>query len=207
MNQSQKWGRSRYVAFLVVCLLHVALLIALFLLPKTRFLTNSSTPPIELLILPPQNNQKPPPPSQAASSRDKKLEFPTPTPPSPTAITVAPQADVNMAGSAVDWEQEAHNVAAAIAKAGSPQKGRPTETVSPFAPPPAHHAGDQFQTGDGWILYVSDYCYQISSAIPTVSNASHNGMGLQTYCTGRSSAPRGDLFKQLPAYRILHPDN
>jgi hypothetical protein len=31
-------------------------------------------------------------------------------------------------------------------------------------------------------------------------------MGLQTYCTWRSKAPRGDLFEQLPAYKKLHPE-
>jgi hypothetical protein len=205
MNESQKWGRSQYLALLVVSVLHVAILILLFIFPKTRFLANSTSAPIELLVLPPSDTPKTPS-SRASSSRDKKLE--KPTLPSSTAITISPQADSSSAGPAADWEQEAQNVAAAIAKGGSPQKGRPPETISPFAPPPPHHAGDQVQAADGtWMVYVSDDCYQVSSAIGSVSNASHNGMGLQTYCTRRSNKPRGDLFNQLPAYKTYHPDN
>jgi len=207
MHQSQKWGRSRYVALLVVSALHVALLIALFILPKTRFLSNSASTPIELLVLPPQNIPKTPL-SPVASSRDKKIAVPTRSLPSSTAIAITPRADEDNSGSTVDWEQEAQNVAAAIANSGFPQKERPGETISPVAPPPLHHAGDQFAAADGiWIVYISDNCYQVSSAIPTVSNAIHNGMGLQTYCTRRSNTPRGDLFNQLPAYKLRHPEN
>jgi hypothetical protein len=32
-----------------------------------------------------------------------------------------------------------------------------------------------------------------------------NGVGVQTYCKGKSKAPRGDLFDQLPAYKGNHP--
>jgi hypothetical protein len=206
MHLSQKWGRSRYVALLVVFALHGVLLTVIFILPRTRLLSSSATAPIELLILPPQNTPKPPLPP-AASSRDRK-EIPASTPPSSTAITIIPHADAGNARASVDWEREAQNVAAAIANGGSPKKERPSETNSPFAPSPPHHVGEQFAAADGrWILYVSDRCYQVSSAIGTVTNASHNGMGLQTYCTRPSNTPRGDLFNQLPAYKMYHPEN
>jgi hypothetical protein len=206
MHHSQKWGRSRYVALLVVFALHVGLLTVLFILPRTRFLANSATP-IDLLILPQQNTPQTPP-SPVASSRDRKLEIRTPTPPPSTAITLSPHADGDNAGVRVDWEQEARNVAKAMANSGSAKNERPAETISPFTPPPPHHAGEQFPAADGrWIVYISDRCYQVSSAIGAVSNASHNGMGLQTYCTRRPNTPRGDLFNQLPAYKAYHPEN
>lgn len=207
MRHSQKWGRSRYVALFVVFALHVGLLAVLFILPRTRFLANSAAIPVELLILPPQHTATKPP-SSAASSRDGRLEIRTPTPTSSTAITLSPHTDGDNSGVGVDWEQEARNVAKAMADSGSAKNERPAETISPFTSPPPHHPGEQFAAADGhWIVYISDRCYQVSSAIGDVSNASHNGMGLQTYCTRRPNTPRGDLFNQLPAYKAHHPEN
>jgi hypothetical protein len=209
MDESQKWGRSRYIALLIVSALHVALVIALIIAAKTRVLLTAVPNPIELLVLSPDTAPQTAPPP-ASASRPKKVT-PSAVPPS-SAITIdQPAASADDVGPPVDWAQEAHNVAAGIAKESSAERRHDTAPApsprSPFAPPPVHHKGEQYPTADGqWIVFVSDDCYQVSKSITSVTNATNNGMGLQTYCTRRSKAPRGDLFEQLPAYKKLHPD-
>ena len=56
------------------------------------------------------------------------------------------------------------------------------------------------------MVYVSENCYQLSKEITYIENATNTGAKIQTYCNKRSKEPRGDLFKDLPAYKKLHPD-
>jgi hypothetical protein len=131
--------------------------------------------------------------------------------PPPDALTVVtPDSTSDVAGPSIDWSQEARNAAASIAK-GAPaldDTNPVLQSNSPFAAPPAHHKGEQIPTADGrWMVYITDDCYQLSKSMTSITNATNNGMGLQTYCNRRSNKPRGDLFEQLPAYKKLHPDN
>jgi len=211
MDEPHKWGHSRYIVLLAVSGLHVALLIALIIFARTRILLRVTPNPFELLVLPPNAAPEIRLPPPALTDRPKKAK-PSAVPPA-AVITIDPSAaPADEAGPPVDWAQEAVSVAAGIAKEGSAERGQGSASApsvkSPFAPPPVHHKGDQFPTADGqWIVFVSEDCYQVSKSITDVSNATHNGMGLQTYCTRHSKKPRGDLFDQLPAYKKLHPDN
>lgn len=210
MQERQGWKRSRCGALLAVLTLHVAVLTGLVIASKTRLLTRPAAPPIELLILPRNTAPTIPPPPPTSSERRKKITA-TPVVPPPDALSVvAPNAASEVPGPPIDWAEEAHDAAASIAQ-GAPIPSGPNPTPSPnspFAPPPAHHKGEQIPTSDGrWIVYVTDDCYQVSKSMTSITNATNNGMGLQTYCTRRSNKPRGDLFDQLPAYKKLHPDN
>jgi hypothetical protein len=211
MDEPHKWERSRYFALLIVSALHVTLVIALLIAAKTRVLLISDPNPIELLVLPPNTAPQTAVPPPAISNRSKKTAPPA-VPPS-SAIAIYPQAAAaEIAGAAVDWVQESQIVAADMAKKSAAERRQESALTapprSPFAPPPAHYKGEQFPTGDGrWIVYVSDDCYQVSKSITSVTNATNNGMGLQTYCPRHSKVPRGDLFDQLPAYKKHHPDN
>jgi hypothetical protein len=207
MDELRKWGRSRYIALLLVSALHLSLVIALIIAAKTRILLTADPNPIELLVLPRTTAREisvPP----APANRTKKAA-PATVPPS-SAITLDPSANAaEHDGPPVDWAQEAQSVATGIAEKGLAERRQdpPTSLQSPFAPPPAHHKGEQYATADGqWIVYVSDDCYQVSKSITTITNATNNGMGLQTYCNRHSKTPRGDLFDQLPAYKKYHPD-
>jgi hypothetical protein len=208
MDAAHKWGRSRYIALLIVSALHLGLVIALIIAAKNRILLTSAPNPIELLVLP--RNTTPEISVPPAPANRTKKATPAAAPPS-SAITIdALAAPADNAGPLVDWAQEARKVAAGIAKQGSAERRKDSapSPPSPFAPPPIHHKGEQYATGDGqWIVYVSDDCYQVSKSITAITNATNNGMGLQTYCNRRSKVPRGDLFDQLPAYKKYHPDN
>jgi hypothetical protein len=187
----------------------VTLVIALLMAAKTRLLLISNPNPIELLVLPPHTAPQTVVPPPAISNRSKKTAPPA-VPPS-SAIAIYPQAAAaEIAGAAVDWVQETQAVAAEMAKRSAAERRQESAAPprSPFALPPAHHKGEQFPTGDGrWIVYVSDDCYQVSKSITSVTNATNNGMGLQTYCPRHSKVPRGDLFDQLPAYKKHRPDD
>ena len=208
MHERQRWGRLRYVALLAVLVLHVAVLAGLIIAANTRIHMTAAAPPIELLTLP--QNPTPTIPPPALSDRSKKVEA-TPLAPPPDALSVVPpNASSDVVGPPIDWAQEAHNAAASIAKGAPalPDTNPAPPANSPFAAPPAHHKGEQIPTADGrWIVYVTNDCYQVSKSITSITNASNNGMGLQTYCTRHSKTPRGDLFDQLPTYKKLHPDN
>ena len=210
MDEPHKWGHSRYIVLLAVSGLHVALVIALIIFARTRMLLSVAPNPIELLVLPPNTAPQVRLPPPAPADRPKKTT-PSAVPPV-AAITIDPlAAPADEVGPQVDWAQEALSVADGIAKEGSAEPRSESafapSAKSPFAPPPAHHKGDQYPTADGWIVYVSDDCYQVSKSITPITNATNNGFGLQTYCTRHSKKPRGDLFDQLPAYKKLHPDN
>jgi hypothetical protein len=114
-------------------------------------------------------------------------------------------------GPYVDWPEEAHRAAEAAAEgsgiqAPSESDSAPSGSASLF-PTHQHHLGEQVSMGNGdTMIFTSNNCYQIVHVIPTASNAMNNGMGNQTYCLGTSREPRGDLFKDLPAYKRLHPE-
>lgn len=56
------------------------------------------------------------------------------------------------------------------------------------------------------MVFVSDNCYQLSNEVTHITNATNTGVAIQTYCNRPSKKARGDLFKQLPAYKKYHPD-
>jgi hypothetical protein len=208
MDEPQRWGRSRYLALLSALALHVTVLAVLIIAVRTRSLTTTDATPIELLILPKTAAPAPPPlPPPPLPDRRKNLAtMPAPIPPESLTV-VPPNSGSSVTGPAIDWSQEAHNTAEDLARDARPNDELPAPALkSAFAPPPAHHKGDQVPTADGrWIVYVSDNCYQVSKSITAITNATNTGVGIQTYCNQKSKAPRGDLFDQLPAYKKLHP--
>lgn len=111
----------------------------------------------------------------------------------------------------MNWPEEAHRVAEEAAAGGGIQApGEPDSAQSGSAsvfPAPQHRLGDQVNMGNGdTMIFTSNNCYQIVHVIPTVSSAMNNGMGTPTYCLGTSREPRGDLLKDLPAYKRLHSE-
>jgi hypothetical protein len=115
-------------------------------------------------------------------------------------------------GIPIDWADQAHAVADSVTADTDRRDTRSARiTTAPrksvFSKPAAHHAGEQHRLDTGeWIVFISDNCYQISSAMPPVPVAAGNGAGQSTFCLDDSDTPRGDLFDQLPAYQKHHPN-
>jgi hypothetical protein len=209
MEERQRWGRSRYAALLGVLALHVAVLTSLLIAARTSTRTTPAAIPIELLVLPQDAAPSAPPPPTSSDRRKKVTTAPLPPPPDALTVTT-PNPTSGTAGPSINWSQEAHNAAENIARGATvPDETKPSAlSNSPFAEPPAHHKGEQIPTADGrWMVFVSEDCYQLSKEITHITNATNTGVTIQTYCNRRSKEPRGDLFKQLSAYKKLHPDN
>lgn len=110
----------------------------------------------------------------------------------------------------VDWVAEARHEAGVLA--GSPQGRALTEipdgTIGLWSPQSSakHAVGEQYRSGSGeWIVWVNDHCYITSDvAALGVPDALARSLPTRTICEGDSSV-RGDLFKDLSAYKRLHP--
>jgi hypothetical protein len=209
MDDRQQWKRSRYASWAAVVILHIAVLTALFLAPKTHIATPTAMAPTELLTLPRsvRRQERIPPPSLVTP--DLQIR-PQPLPPmTPSdAITEILTADGNDPGQAIDWAQAALDAAARFAERGNnePTAAEPT-AISPFPRAAPHHKGEQIPTAEGRsMVFVSEDCYQFSKEITYIENKTNTGKKIQTYCNRRSKTPRGDLFEQLAAYKRLHPD-
>jgi hypothetical protein len=209
MDDRQQWKRSRYASWAAVVTLHIGVLTALFLAPKTRIATPTAMAPTELLTLPRGVRRQEPIPAHSLVTPDLQLRpQPLPTMTPSDAITEIPAADGNDAGKAIDWAQAALDAAARFAERGNnePTAAEPT-AISPFPHAAPHHKGEQIPTAEGRsMVFVSENCYQFSKEITYIENKTNAGKKIQIYCNRRSKTPRGDLFEQLPAYKRLHPD-
>jgi hypothetical protein len=200
---------SRYWIFLAVLALHVALLIAVTIRSRYRISVTTRQSVQIVVMLPAKKEEKPvlPPAIPKPAIRTPSLRRPDSGSPGslPSLLDESPQSNV-------DWEREARRAAQeSVGRAGIPPAKGKTHSPGLAAPnwslAPKFHKGDQVPTSGGdTMIFINDHCYQIAPAIPTTPSASSNGMGLQTYCIRGSLDPRGDLFKDLAAYKKLHPD-
>jgi len=155
------------------------------------------------------------PPKPPQARRTKTLSSRTSTPrtsvealapiePSAAAMSVAP------AGAPIDWWKEGERVVRERTRAAAPpvQDGRIDLHIESSRDAPAHHAGESYRDeyGDA-VVWVSEKCY-IESAppLPGTPPVFAAARTTRTVCPGASNAPRGDLFKDVPAYRKYHPD-
>jgi hypothetical protein len=207
-RESKQKDPQRFTVIVVVLALHLAIITLLFLSSKAR-LAFPAARPIELIYLPSNVVLRKPPPMSVAQKnemRTTRLETATTAPALPQSLSVTTLPGNADTGQPIDWTQQAQSVASEIASRGStPSVSDPVEK-SPFAPPPTHHAGEEFVTAGGdRAVFINEHCYQVAKTFADVTDGIANGMGTQTYCIHPSDKARGDLFDQLPAYKKLHP--
>jgi hypothetical protein len=84
-----------------------------------------------------------------------------------------------------------------------PESGRIDLHIGSPGEAPAHHAGESYRDELGaTIVWVSDKCYiESDPPLPGTPPALQGARVTRTVCPGISNEPRGDLFKDLPAYR------
>jgi hypothetical protein len=113
-------------------------------------------------------------------------------------------------GSAIDWTVEAERAAAALSNAPKPREfgsfPRADSQETPVHPTPAHHAAEQYRDPYGnSVVWVSDRCYVVSErAALGMPGVLAQSRPTHTVCVD-PSAPEGELFKDLPAYKKYHP--
>jgi hypothetical protein len=210
MGRSTDWGRFRWAALACVIALHVAVIVLLARLQVPRSVESSSFP---LLILPSNRRPVELPAVQPAAKRNVRASaVRTALPPTPVSPPVVAS---NQQPAPIDWTGEAQRAARDLAvrdaksistPASSPAAGVPA--ANSWFPPPAHHKGDQYTNESGErIVWISDKCYQVSgSSLLTVPELFSKAMLPKTICPRHSRKPRGDLFKDLPAYKKYHPE-
>jgi hypothetical protein len=198
---------TRFWIFFVVLALHAVLLIALAILSRYRIFL-AAQQPLQLvpILSMSRNDQRTLP--MLAPKQDTQIPV---LRPDPTTSIFAPSPLDDRQENEVDWEGEARRAAQDSAGGAGPTPKRkpnpPSTAVINGLPGPKYHKGNQIPTSNGdTMIFINDRCYQIASVIPSVSTASSNGMGLQTYCMRDSKEPRGDLFKDLAAYKKLHQE-
>jgi hypothetical protein len=205
------------MSFLVVLALHVVILAAVLVFSRTRFWRAPASPPLEILSLQAPTAALPPVPQPVKPPNHRDVPLPTPSAPTATSAPTlsaptAPAAPASPGPPAIDWNREASIVAAikggeAATDAGGAAGAAPS-VAPPFEPPPLHYKGEEIPAGNGdTIVFVSSSCYVVSPKFPPIVNASNTGKPQQIYCIRKNKTARGDLFKDLPVYKKLHPDN
>jgi hypothetical protein len=210
MDDSKAWRPSRYGVILLVLVFHVTMIAFLIASSKTLRLLLPTATLIEVPFLPPATAQR----VRTDTSPSAPLDMTLVTPSVDAILSLSPELIPAMGtfGVPIDWADQAHTVADSIIANTDDRESRLTPDLttaqkSIFPEPPAHHAGEQHRLDTGeWIVFISDNCYQISSAIPTVPTALDTGIGQSTFCLDNANTPRGDLFEQLPAYKRHHPN-
>jgi len=210
MDDRKTWRPSRYGVLLVVLAFHVITIAFLIASSKTLRLLLPTATFIEVAPLPPAAAQR----VRTDTSPSPPLEMTRVTPSVDATLSLSPELlpALGTFGVPIDWADQAHTVADSIVANTDTRESPLAPDLSAlqksiFPEPPAHHAGEQhiLDTGE-WIVFISDNCFQISSAIPTAPSAFDNGIGQSTFCLDNSSTPRGDLFDQLSAYKRHHPN-
>jgi len=203
MDESKRWGLSRYGALLVVVVVHIAFIAALLSLSTPRTLPASAPNSVELLILPPT----PLPKIRSENSRPQRLSGNTPLTiaplvlDSPARSLSLPAAGSDGNGSGVDWAAEARRALQAYEIRGHQPPGNTSISGSPaednWWPRQQHHAGDQYKTAAGdWIVWISSSCYRVASAVhPTYAPSATQP---QTVCPRDLGTPAGNPPDKLP---------
>jgi hypothetical protein len=198
------WRTFRYAVLLAVLALHVFLLTALMLWRGSLRVAPPGQP-LETTVLRPNRTRDHviPPPFQTAPAPTKIDE--------PTIIFLPPS--VGEGGfPAVNWAAEARRAADSAAKNEISPAPKARESVprgnADWFPSSKYHAGDEVGLSNGdTAIFITDHCYQISPMIPVVTDALHTALKLHTFCKGGSKEPNGELFKDLDAYKKLHPES
>jgi len=205
--------RRRYIAIVIVGALHVLILEVFIHARGARREYEDDTPVWSTLFFVPAEVVPRPPPTKVkpkSTSAIQAPQVPLPTPETVSPITTSPNPTSSAPQSAVDWMSELHSAAADV-YTDRVRQGRATGEV-PSEPhslwtPPLHHAGEQYTLTTGeLVVWVSDRCFLVSEP-PTLGtpNAFAHLALTHTQCTG-NPGPRSDLFKDLSAYKKLHPD-
>src|SRR6185437_7215890 len=133
MDQSKRWGLSRYVALFVVSGLHLAFLAALMMASRTRQVAWPANEPVELVYLAPANVPR----VRAENFHPRRLRGNAslsvqPILPGSAASSLSPSAAASEGdGSGVDWKAEARRAVHSFEIRNHPPQGSYSVSGSP----------------------------------------------------------------------------
>ena len=175
MDESIRWGVSRYVALLVVVALHVALIVTLMMRSQTGSLRTSTDDSVALLYLPPVTFPK----VRSENARHRRLNGDTAVPIAPPVLVAVPSpswsprpassSDGN--GLGIDWAAEARRALQAYEIRNYQPLINNSVSRKPWEdygwPQAQHQAGDRFRAANGdWMVWINASCYQLASSGP-----------------------------------------
>jgi len=171
MKESIRRRTERYAAAATVLALHLVLIAALIMMPRTGKLAAATANTVEVLFVAPA---KPPQLRVTANlpRRGHRLAL-TVEPPVLESLSFpaspTPGSSANGEGTGVDWGAEARRALQAFEirnrqhSASQSVSGRPEDDHWP--PHAQHHAGERFKTENGdWMVWVDANCYEIAHA-------------------------------------------
>jgi hypothetical protein len=193
----------RAVAFAAVLALHA---VGLLLLIEFR----SKSPPAAahdfistLILLSAEPSPRAPAGKQPLQPVNTRIDSAPPHLP----VTDSMESPSNAPGRGIDWAAEAQREGTAITQAPKAtefgQLHHGDDEGKALQSTPAHYAGQQYRDEFGeFIVWVSNGCYFVSENAPF--DVPRGSIPTRTICVGDSGQPRGDLFKNLPAYTKYH---
>ena len=201
MDQSRRWGFSRYAALVVVLGLHLAFLAVLMTASRSGQIAWAADEPVELLYLAPASVPK----VRAENFHPKRLRGDTAISMQPVlagsaASSLTPSAAASEGGgSGVDWKAEARRAVRTFEIRSRPREGYYSVSGSPADDEERtrtqHNAGDRYKTAGGdWIVWINSICYQVS--VTGASAYARGALPPHTVCAGESDPS--------PAYRKPH---
>lgn len=206
MGEPNTWRVRRVTAFAVVVALHAGVFIIMTFALRTSTRQPPSAEFITLItlpapLLPSINRPHPPIPTENASI-------------SPVQPPTAPPPQISVqsgAGTSIDWTAAAERAArTAIAAPRARSFGeipQAPDWVRSAPSSPKHYAGEAYrlETGES-IVWVSDRCFIVSEPPPLgMPDVFARSLGTRMGCQAPPGPRKGELFKNLPAYRKYHP--
>jgi len=200
---------SRTGALATTLAVHVAAVAALVLAFHREPHPPSTIAFVSTLILLSAPVRRPEIPDRERWDSNQRFAPLRPAEPPPLApLPITPSLDE---GTTIDWAGQAREVAVFEAQkmTGREREPQNRNDDKPGAPEPGrtHTAGEQYRTATGdSVVWVSDRCYVISEKpLPGTPPTMAGSKPTRTVCPGDSGNARGDLFKDVPAYRKRHP--
>jgi hypothetical protein len=207
LGSARTWSLRHGVGFIAVLVIHVAIISVVILTSRIRYSQPSVRDFVSTWILLP-------------TASAPKISTPKPLPPTPSftinPIQIEPPKIESLpvpapeTGGAVDWTMEAQRAVTAISSGPKTREfgshPRADSQQEQQYPPAAHQAGEEYRDPYGdTVVWVNDRCYVVSES-PALGTPDvlARSQPTHTVCVD-PSAPEGELFKGLPAYKRHHP--
>lgn len=166
-DESNVWGAPRFITFLMVVAVHLAVLALLTMESRIRTPAGLANDSVELMLFPPAKLSK----VRFQDARLQRVNADTAistTLPGVTAPSLsAPASGTDGDGSAVNWAAEAHRAVQAFEIRRNHPASVDISGSTSWTDwwPREHHAGERFKTDSGdWIVWISGSCYQLATA-------------------------------------------
>jgi hypothetical protein len=190
MDESNVRRTPRFIIFLGVVAVHLAVLQLLTAQSRIGIPSAATNSAVEVMFFPPTK----PPQVRFENARPQRVNADTAVTLTLTGLTAPslspPSSGTDGNGAAVNWVAEAHRAVQAV----EIRRNHPPNVAISASPwsdwwPREHHAGERYKTESGdWIVWISSSCYQIARWGPGALGSTPP----QTVCPRQPDTSRSD---------------